>query len=391
MAGSVKLSVLGGPAGPREFVFDKHDIIIFGRALHCHVSLPFDPFLSKNHFLIEANPPSAVMMDLGSTNGTMVNGAPAVGRVDLKDGDVVSAGAIEARVTLQQDDETPGDPGEMQTWRKFPGLEVMRELGSGAMGKVFLVRLAPSGTEAVLKAATLKSSLDDDKRGAYFLREMAATKDLRHPNIVAFLDGGRFEGNFYFILEFCAGGSVAALIKERGGRLTPAEAGPLMLQALEALQFAHERGIVHRDLKPANLLLAGPEGSRILKVADFGLAKNFKLAGMSGVTEVGMAAGSLSYAPREQLTNFRFTQPTSDIFSMGASFYMMLSGEGVYDFAGKEPLEAVLEGRTVPLSKRAPDLPAGLCAAIDKAVSVDPAARYPDAAAFRSELFKALS
>lgn len=390
MAGSVRLFVAGGPGGPREFVFDKHDIIVFGRALHCHISLPFDPFLSKNHFLIEANPPAAVVLDLGSTNGTLLNGAPAVGRVALKDGDVVTAGAIEARVKLVEDDAAPGDPGEVQTWRKFPGLEVMRELGAGAMGKVFLVKMAPSGTEAVLKTATLKSSLDADKRGAYFQREMAATKDLRHPNIVAFLDGGRFEGNFYFLLEYCAGGSVAALMERRGGRLTQAEAGPLMLQALDGLRFAHERGIVHRDLKPANLLLAGPEAAPVLKVADFGLAKNFKLAGMSGVTEVGMAAGSLSYAPREQLTNFRFTQPTSDIFSLGATFYAMLSGTGVYDFAGKEPLDAVLEGRTVPLSQRAPDLPAALCAVIDKAVSVLPEGRYPDAAAFRAELLNAL-
>lgn len=390
MAAKVVLSVVGGPGGPQEIVFDKHDIVVFGRALHCHVSIPNDRFLSKNHFLVEANPPSCVVLDLGSTNGTTVNGAPAVGRVELKDGDVVTAGAIEAKVSVREDDVQPGDPGEVQTWRKFPGLEVVRELGAGTMGKVFLVRMAPSGTEAVLKTATLRSSLDDDKRGAYFQREMAATKELRHPNIVAFLDGGRFEGNFYFLLEYCAGGSVASLVKARGGRLTPASAGPLMLQALDALEFAHGRGIVHRDLKPANLLLAGPEGSPILKVADFGLAKNFKLAGMSGVTEVGMAAGSLSYAPREQITNFRFTQPTSDIFSLGATFYAMLSGAVVYDFAGKEPLEAVLEGRTVPLAKRAPDLPLGLCAAIDKAVSVDPAARYPDAAAFRRELIKAL-
>lgn len=390
MPASVRLAVLGAPGGPREILFEKHDIVVFGRAPYCHVSIPGDPFLSKNHFLIEATPPDCLVLDLGSTNGTLVNGAPAVGRVALKDGDVVSAGAVEATVTIRCDDGPPGDPGEVQTWRKFPGLEVLRELGAGTMGKVFLVKMAPSGTEAVLKTATLKGGLEEDKRGAYFQREMAATKELRHPNIVAFLDGGRFEGNFYFLLEYCAGGSVAALMERRGGRLTPAEAGPLMLQALDGLQFAHSRGIVHRDLKPANLLLTGPESSPILKVADFGLAKNFKLAGMSGVTEAGMAAGSLAYAPREQITNFRFTQPTSDVFSLGASFYAMLAGRGVYDFAGKEPLDAVLEGRTVPLSARAPDLPAGLCAVIDQAVSVDPAGRHADAAAFRAALLDAL-
>lgn len=391
MAAKVVLSVVGGPGGAQEIVFDKHDIVVFGRALHCHVSIPNDRFLSKNHFLIEANPPSAVVLDLGSTNGTMVNGAPAVGRVALKDGDVVSAGAIEAKVAVREEEVKAGDPGEAQTWRKFPGLEVLRELGAGTMGKVFLVRLAPSGTEAVLKTVTLKSGLDEDKRAAYFQREMEATKALRHHNIVAFLDGGRFEGNFYFLSEYCAGGSVEAFVKASGGRLTPAAAGPLMLQALDALEFAHGKGIVHRDLKPANLLLAGPAASPVLKVADFGLAKNFKLAGMSGVTEVGMAAGSLSYAPREQITNFRFTQPTSDVFSLGATFYMMLAGTPVYDFSKvKEPLEAVLDGRTVPLRTRVPELPEALCGVIDRAVSVDPAARHADAAAFRQELLKAL-
>ena len=393
MAARVRLTVTSGAAAPRELLFDKHDIVTFGRAAHCHYSVPDDPFLSRNHFLIELNPPACVVMDLGSSNGTCVNGERREGRCELKDGDVVSAGTVEARVALEADEPAPepGDPGEVRTWRKFPGVEVLRELGRGAMGKVFLVRMAASGTSAVLKTLTLTSVMEADKRGLYFQREMEATKALRHPHIVAYLDGGRFEGNLYFLLEFCAGGSLQELMDKRGGKLPLEEAKPLMFQALGALQFAHGLGFVHRDLKPANVLLSDEGGTLAAKIADFGLAKNFKLAGMSGVTECGMAAGSLSFVPREQLTNFLFTQPVSDVFSLGATFYALLSGAKVYDFEGaKAPMEAVLDGRTVPLAKRNPALPELLCGVIDKAVAVEPEARHQSAADFAAELSAAL-
>ncbi len=393
MAPRVRVSVTSGAAEPRELVFEKHDIVVFGRAPHCHYSVPDDPFLSRNHFLIEANPPACVVMDLESSNGTCVNGERRAGRTELKDGDIVSAGTVEARVALEADEPAPvtADPGEVKTWRNFPGLEVQRELGRGAMGKVFLVRMAASGTQAVLKTLTLTSIMEADKRGLYFQREMESTKALRHPNIVAYLDGGRFEGNLYFLLEYCTGGSLQELLDKRGGKLPLEEAKPLMFQALDALGFAHARGFVHRDLKPANLLLADEGGTLTAKIADFGLAKNFKLAGMSGVTECGMAAGSLSFIPREQLTNFLFTQPVSDIFSLGATFYTMLTGAKVYDFdAAKTPLEAVLDGRTVPLGARDRALPELLCRVIDKAVAPDTEARYWSAADFATELSAAL-
>jgi serine/threonine protein kinase len=329
------------------------------------------------------------VLDLGSTNGTNVNGQRGAERVALQHGAAVTAGTVEVRVSVESEQPAARDedPAELRTWRNFPGLEMLRELGTGSMGKVFLVRLTASGTQAVLKTAALSSALGAERGALYFQREMEATKALRHPNIVAFIDGGRFEGKLYFLLEYCGGGSVQDLIAARGGRLPPAEAGPLMLQALEGIEFAHARGVIHRDLKPANLLLTEEGGATVLKIADFGLAKNFKLAGMSGVTEVGMTAGSLSFAPREQITNFRFAQPSTDIFSLGAAFYMMLSGESVYDFVtGREPLEAVLEGRTVPLRTRVPGLPEALCAVIDQATAVEPSARPASAAAFRAAL-----
>lgn len=402
----VRLQVTAGTGPPREFASEVHDVILFGRSAQCHCSVPDDPFLSKNHFMIELNPPACALRDLGSTNGTDVNGvrlekgaADGKGpRIDLKHGDVVTAGTLEVRVVVDTGEadapaEAPAEVSpESRTWTNFPGMTMLKELAVGGMGKVFLVRLTKGAKLAVLKTLAPVSALDAEKGKRYFYREIECTKLLRHPNIVAFLEGGAFDGKFYFVLEYCDQGSVSDLMAKLGGRIPLAQAAPFMLQALDALEFAHGRDIVHRDLKPPNLLLTTEGDKLVAKISDFGLAKDFRLAGMSGVTEIDMAAGTLSYAPREQLLNFRYTLPASDIFSLGATFYTMLTGAKVYDFQeGKEPLEIILEGRTVPILTRDPALPAAVAAVIDKAVSVEAKDRHASAGVFKAELAAALA
>jgi hypothetical protein len=399
----VRLEATAGTGKPWAFESADHDVVLFGRSAQCHCSVPGDPFLSKNHFVIELSPPHCALRDLGSTNGTCVNGARlekagADGKgpgVELKHGDLITAGTLNVRIIIE--DEQPLAPGptvpdDSHTWTVFPGMTMLKELAAGGMGKVFLVRLAKGGRMAVLKTMTPDATMDEEKRKRYFFREIECTKGLRHPNIVTFLDGRNFEGIYYFLLEYCDQGSVCDLMQKLGGRIPLTQAAPLMLQALDALEFAHSRDIVHRDLKPGNLLLSSEGGTLTAKISDFGLAKDFRLAGMSGVTEINMAAGTLSFAPREQLLNFRYTLPTSDIFSLGATFYNMLTGDKVYDFdPDKDPLEVVLEGHVVPLLKRDPAFPEKVAAVIDRAVSVEPADRQATAAVFKAELAAALA
>ncbi|MFA5140135.1 MAG: FHA domain-containing serine/threonine-protein kinase [Elusimicrobiota bacterium] len=403
----IVLKVVKGLPQPKDFSYERHDLFVFGRSRECTCSIPDDPYLSKVHFIIEFNPPDAALQDLGSKNGTYVNGVRTSAkktagtykevlekapRVTLKHDDVIKAGGAEMHLAIEQKGSSaaavkPAAPAKQPS---LSNITILKEIGSGGMGKVYLARLT-DGREAVVKTMSLHGAVEEKKQLQYFEREMRSTMELKHPNIVAFYGSGRFEGGLYFAMEYCDSGSFTTLMESCGGRVPLEQAAPLMLQVADALEYAHARDIVHRDLKPGNILLKKEGRGLTAKISDFGLAKNYKLAGLSGVTEVGTAAGTLAFAPKEQLLNFRFTNPATDVFSTGAAFYSLLTGSYAYAFESvKEPLEAILDSRMVPLRKRSPDLPQALCAVIDKAVSPEAASRYQNGAELRAALKEVL-
>jgi serine/threonine protein kinase len=168
-------------------------------------------------------------------------------------------------------------------------------------------------------------------------------------------------------------------------------AGSIILQSLEGLAFAHGKEIVHRDLKPHNILLSGEGKDRVAKLADFGLAKNFSLAGLSGMTASGQGGGTLVFTPKEQLKDFRGVRPVSDVFSMGATLYHMLTGKFVYDLEAERDLCAViLKDKLVPIRERASDLPEAVADAVDRATAPDACDRFQTAGEFRAALAAAL-
>jgi serine/threonine protein kinase len=256
---------------------------------------------------------------------------------------------------------------------------VERLLGRGGMGAVYLAR-RPGDAGPVALKVMLPRMVVEEAAQEIFIREIEVTRALRHPNIVALLDFGKHEGSFYFALEFCAGGSAEQLRRDRGGRLSLPTVVRLAVNALEGLASAHEAGFVHRDLKPDNVLLAG-DGTA--KLADFGLAKSFQQAGLSGMTATGAVAGTYYFMPREQLTHFRQARPAGDVWSMGATLYYLLTGQYPRDFGPKDdPLAVILRGGVVPIRRRDPALPADLAAVIDRSLADDAERRYPTAREF---------
>jgi serine/threonine protein kinase len=147
--------------------------------------------------------------------------------------------------------------------------------------------------------------------------------------------------------------------------------------ALEGLAAAHEAGFVHRDIKPDNVLL-GEDGAP--RLADFGLAKSFQQAGLSGLTATGAVAGTFEFMPREQLTSYRQARPTTDVWSMAATIYYLLTGQYARDFAARsDPLAVILRGGVVPLRQRDPSVPDDLATVIDRALDDEPSRRFPTA------------
>ena len=153
-----------------------------------------------------------------------------------------------------------------------------------------------------------------------------------------------------------------------------------MRQCLEGLAFVHGRGVVHRDLKPCNVLLSGRPENPIAKIADLGLAKNFDKAGFSGMTVTGAFAGTPTFMPKEQLVNFKYVKPVTDVWSLGATFYAMLTGQTPRDFPkGCDPMEVILRNEIIPIRKRDSRIPGALAGVIDKATQASPKDRYQDA------------
>jgi serine/threonine protein kinase len=251
------------------------------------------------------------------------------------------------------------------------------------MGAVYLAHPRGGGTRVALKVMLPRMVVDEGAQ-EIFIREIEVTRALRHPNIVGLLDFGRHDGRFYFALEYCAGGSVEGLRQRQGGRVPLPSGLRIAVDSLEGLAAAHEAGFVHRDLKPDNVLLAEDGTARL---ADFGLAKSFQQAGLSGMTTTGTVAGTFQFMPREQLTSYRQVRPTSDVWSMAATIYYLLTGEYARDFdARADPLAVILRGGVVPLRQRDPSLPPDLAAVIDHALDDDPARRFATAREFVTAL-----
>ncbi len=279
-----------------------------------------------------------------------------------------------------------GDPAP-----EIEGYEVVRQLGIGGYGAVYLARRKKDGLLVAVKVMLARVAVQESARKA-FLHEMGVLKSLRHPNIISLLEHGAIGSAFYFIMEYCDAGDVADLVVRRGGRVPLPEATRIILQALDGLAYAHAKGIVHRDLKPGNLLLAGSRANRVVKVSDFGLAKNFEQAGLSGMTLTGHFAGTPLFMPREQVLNYKRVKPVSDVWSIAATFYFMLTAAPPRESPkGIDPLAAVLGGNVLPIQERNQGIPKPMARVIDRALAVDQKKRFQDAGEFRDALAKVAS
>jgi len=279
---------------------------------------------------------------------------------------------------------------------------VIKELGRGGMGAVYLARQGENGPHVALKVMLPRVAADESAK-AYFLREAENTRALKHRNIVGLHDYGCCDGIFFFTLEFCDGGSVAKLMLKRSGTLPIEEATNIILQVLDGLEYAHKtdipyvkladgrisrgRGLVHRDIKPQNILLSNTNGSRVAKISDFGLAKAFDMAGLSGWTRTGIAAGTPFFMARQQVVNFKYSKPDVDVWAVAASLYNMLTGAFPRDFpGGKDPWQVVLQNNPVPIRRRNALIPGKLARVIDEALVDRPSIRIKTAAELKRAL-----
>jgi len=366
---------------------------------------------------------------MGSTNGTKINGR-RVQRAELRHGDLIQGGDTVLRVSFLGDwstvtgpeaiEEPPkgdaADPGQTPTRTycppvearagsspgesgpqaasrarpigpPIPGYELVRPLGRGGMGIVYLAVRASDRAEVAIKTirpAVAGSPLQVQR----FLREARILEQLHHPNIVSFHQSGQAGEILYFVMDYVEGTNGSQLLKQRGP-LPVERAVGLICQALEGLHFAHGKGYVHRDVKPANILVGQAGDKEICRLADFGLARAYHASPMSGLTILGDIGGTIPYMAPEQIAHYRDAKPPADQYAAAATLYHLLTGEHPFDFQECSThlrLAKILCDEPVSLRDRRAEIPTALARVVHRALEKDPSRRFPNAASMRSAL-----
>ncbi len=435
----VTLRVIAGPQTGRVFTFDQHETFMIGRSEESQFCLPHDRFFSRHHCLLEIAPPQAFLRDLGSTNGTFVNGLK-VETAHLKNGDRIQGGetVLEVEVSIGADATLQYSPGAQKFNETVPSLitvqclncgmpskaeasrpdaklsflcddcrekfrnnpqpipnyQMIKILGQGGMGTVMLARSVSDGRAVAIKTLLPEVAVSEQSLKR-FMREIEVAASLQHPHIVSYIEHGTHNGIVYLVSEFVGGMDASKLSKMRGGKLSYQEVVKIIEQTLAALDFAHSLGFVHRDIKEQNILVDGAFPNYISKLTDFGLAKSFKQTGMSGVTMVGDVAGTIAYMPPEQVRDFKEVKPPSDIYAIGMTAYSLMTGAHALDLSPRagisETVKAIFEKPIVRINQRLPEVSHRVAAVIETAIAKEPQMRWRTAGEMREALLKAVT
>jgi hypothetical protein len=392
------LRVTSGPYEGQEYLVGRNGTFVVGRSSRVPFSMPHDLALSREHFQVEYFPPACHLVDLGSTNGTKVNGL-RVERVLLREGDVVSAGGscftihfsaagsdghaqrtcagcgvrLETAATPVAGDRlahrrvkagASTDNGAAPTivasmpaasvWlcescearrRSFPETSpdylIEEMIGEGGMGTVYRARQISRNRRVAIKMM-IANSTAGEKALNYFHREIHALRDMLmpggkcHRSIVEFYELFQIEGHFQLVMEYVDGKNALEWVRALKQPLPIASAALIGQQLLAGLDYAHSRGYVHRDIKPSNLLVMGPVHRPCVKLSDFGLAKSLAdCTVFSNMTRQGDVGGSTGFLSPDHIRQFSDIKEQADIYSAGATLYFLITDK--YPYLGFDP------------------------------------------------------
>jgi serine/threonine-protein kinase len=257
---------------------------------------------------------------------------------------------------------------------------IERVLGRGGMGVAYAATNLVTDKQVALKWILREH---DASRLRRVIREARAAGRIRHPNIVDVYDVGEHEGSLFLVMELLTGQSLQALIAERAP-LAVDQFLAWFLPALHGVRAAHRQGVIHRDLKPDNVFLCCDEAGEPLtaKVLDFGVSKILSAEPIledPGLTDSGTLVGTPSYIAPEQIEDARNADARSDIYACGVILYHALGGKLPFEADNYANLVVkIVTSKPVPLRDLRADLPAELCAAVERAMQPRSQDRFAD-------------
>jgi serine/threonine-protein kinase len=407
----VVLEVVEGLNRGARYEFDRHATFFIGRAKKAQLRILNDPHFSRHHCLVEVQPPRCYLRDLGSRNGTLLNGEP-VAEAFLKEGDVFGGGKTQVRVgVVNCDPEQRREvsclicsirpspttvplatlsatqylcPACREQFQldppPVPGHELERRLGKGSLGATWYALRDSDDQPFAVKLIAPRAAVSD-RVATQFLDEVRRYAEFDHPRVAVIHGQGQIDGQFYLIVDYVQTVDLRTLLPRVSPRRAMKAACGVICQALEALHLAHDRGLPHLDLKPSNVLVSRVDRKLRTTLTDFGLARLYENLGLGNLSRTGETDGSLPYMAPELVLDCRCDKPSADIYSMGATLYYFLSGFPPHVFAsGRDAYATVLESNPVPLRERCPWVPPSLANLIAKSLDRKPRRRFRSAA-----------
>ncbi len=283
---------------------------------------------------------------------------------------------------------SPGRSEGLRKGNEFPtplaealagqGYELQKEIARGGMGVVYLAKNLSMGRMEVLKVLNEKFS-DKSEARERFDREVRSVSKLGHPSIVIPFKVFTIAEHKVFAMEFVPGENLHDVIikQNRQKKHIPIpEACELVIQLCQALQHAHEQGMVHRDIKPSNIMIYRSEGQFQAKILDFGLARFSSEQESSGLTQAGQILGTPEYIAPEQLMDAAKADIRADIYSLGCTFYHMLTGQLPHRGTHGEILLAQVQREPTPVNLLRQSISPELAAVVAKMMAKEPHKRF---------------
>lgn len=336
----MRLVIVDKGGGRRDVELVEGRSLLVGRGRDAELRIA-DPGASRRHCRIDLEDGVVRAVDQGSSSGTIVNGE-TVDESVIRPGDVIRIGDTELRVVQSPEDATtiktgptnekprsPRDLAEL-VGRTIHHYELVQEVARGRSGIVFRGRHVEKGSDVAVKVLWPEIARDDEDRRR-FVRGMKTMQPVRHPNLVRVMNAGWSERICWYSMEFVEGESLARVIERIGtaGMLDWKYAWRVGVQVARGLEAAAEHDIVHRNITPENILVR--ESDKLAKLGDMMLAKSLEGSQVEQVTRPGELVGELAWMPPERTSATAEADTRSDVYSLGATLYGLLTGRPPFE------------------------------------------------------------